>query len=82
MKRFLFGLLVASGLCFVGCEKSMEAEKQDVRDAQKAAADKVKEEQRDVQDAITDGSKKITDEARELEDKKVRDGVIPPTTNP
>ena len=70
MKRFTFGLIAALGLAFVGCEKSVEKAREDVREAEKDKMENVKEEVRDVQDAAIEGEKKVLDEKRDLEDAK------------
>lgn len=73
MKRLLLGLCLASGLCFAGCTKSVESEKKDVHDAQKAKEANVKEHLREAQDAAIEGDKKIIKEARDVEDARKRD---------
>jgi hypothetical protein len=65
MKRLLLGLCLASGLCFAGCTKSVDSEIKDVKDAQRAKSDKVKEELREAEDVARDGDKKIQKEANE-----------------
>lgn len=85
MKRLLLGLCVAAGLCFAGCEKSIESEMQDVNDAKREANQEIREEQRDVQDAAIEGAKEVQEEKRELEDAKAREAErnsLPPVTPP
>ena len=81
MKRLTFGLIAALGLALAGCQKSVESEMQDVREAEKDKMENVKEEQRDVQDAAIEGEKQVLEEKREVEDAKTNEtGTGPPTT--
>ena len=51
-----------------GCQKSPEAERQDVREAQQDAAENIADEQKDVQEAQREGAEEVRDEQRDVTD--------------
>jgi hypothetical protein len=71
----LVGLLATGGL--VGCEKSINEEQQDVRDAQRDAAENVAEEKSDVDAARREGAQEVREEQRD-----VQEAVDEAKTNP
>ena len=70
MRFFVYGLALAAVLPFTACNKSIEAEREDVREAQEEAHEDVKAEVRDAQDAAIEGQRDVLEEKRELEDAK------------
>lgn len=68
MKNLMFGLLLATGLGLVGCEKSFNAEVQDVRETEKQAMENIKDKERELQDTKIDETQKVIKERRDVED--------------
>lgn len=68
MKKVILGLLVAAGLGLAGCQKSVDSEIKDVREAEKNAAKNVTDKERELQDTQIEEGKKILDEKREAND--------------
>jgi hypothetical protein len=75
MKMFMYGLMLATGLGLAGCAKSFHAEVQDVRDAEKAASEKVRDKERELQDTKMEEGKKIMKERRDVEDAANREAT-------
>jgi hypothetical protein len=82
MKKLMFGLMMAAALGLAGCQKSVESEIKDVREAEKSAADNVKDAQRDLQDTQLEEGKKIQEEKREAADAINREANKDPAVNP
>ena len=82
MKKLMFGLMMAAALGLAGCQKSVDSEVKDVRDAEKTAADNVKDKERELQDTKIDEGKKILDEKREAADAINREANKDPAVNP
>lgn len=68
MKKLMFGLMMAAALGLAGCQKSVESEVKDVKDAQQNAAERVTEKERELQDTKLEEGKKIQEEKREAAD--------------
>lgn len=69
MSRF-FLITVVSLLGFnVGCEKSLEQERMDVRDEQREAQEEVQEEVNDVQEEREEGAQEIREEQRDVNER-------------
>jgi hypothetical protein len=70
MKTFL-QLLALGGLfgLTVGCEKTLEQERQDVRQEAQEAREEIADEQEDVQKERAEGAEEIRDEQRDVEEK-------------
>jgi hypothetical protein len=84
MKKVILGLMLAAGLGLAGCQKSVESEINDVRDAEKNAAKNVTDKERELQDTKLEEGKKIVDEKREANDAINRevDRTNPPPAVP
>jgi hypothetical protein len=69
MRKLLYTLALCGTLpLVVACEKTLEQEAQDVREAHRDAVEDVTAEQKDVQDAATEGAKNVVEEQRDVED--------------
>jgi hypothetical protein len=69
MRKLIYVLTLAAGFpLLVACDKSLEDEAQDVREAHEQAVQDVSEEQRDVDRAAREGAENITREQRDVED--------------
>lgn len=68
MRRLFLALAVAGLLPLTACEKSLEEEAQDVREAEREGAVDIKKEQQDVREAATDAAENIKEEQRDVED--------------
>lgn len=82
MKKLMFGLMMAAALGLAGCQKSVESEIKDVREAEKTAADNVKDKERELTDTRIEEGKKILDEKREAADAINREANKDPAVNP
>jgi hypothetical protein len=82
MKKLMFGLMMAAALGLAGCQKSVESEVKDVRDAEKTAVENVKDKERELQDTKIEEGKKILDEKREAADAINRDANRDPAVSP
>ncbi len=84
MKKVIFGLMLAAGLGLAGCQKSVESEIKDVREAEKNAAQNVTDKERELQDTKIEEGKKIMDEKREANDaiNREADKTNPPPAVP
>jgi hypothetical protein len=85
MKKVIFGLMLAAGLGLVGCQKDVNSEIKDVRDAERNAAENVKDKERELQDTKINEGQKINEEKREAVDAINREAERnnpPPAVNP
>ena len=65
MRHIALALLPALALWAIGCEKTVEQEAADVREAQQQAAENIAEEQQDVHEAQKEGAKDVAEEHKE-----------------
>lgn len=82
MKKLMFGLMMAAALGLAGCQKSVNSELKDVKDAEKHAADKVTQKERELQDTKLEEGKKIQNEKREAVDAINREANKDPAVAP
>ena len=68
MRKLFYALAVAGLLPLVACEKSLEEEAKDVKEAEREAAVDINKEQQDVEDAAKDAAQNIKEERRDVED--------------
>jgi uncharacterized protein YlxW (UPF0749 family) len=70
MRKFCLTSFASAAMLFgvVGCQKSVESERQDVREAQQDAAEDIADEQKDVHEAAKDGAAEVREEQRDVED--------------
>lgn len=84
MKKLICGLMIAVGLGLAGCQKSVDSEVKDVRDAERNAQKNITDKERELQDTKIEEGKKIMEEKREANDAINRevDRTIPPPAVP
>jgi hypothetical protein len=82
MKKLMFGLMMAAALGLAGCQKSVESEVKDVKDAQQNAAERVTDKERELQDTKLEEGKKIQEEKREANDAINRELNKDPAVTP
>ena len=84
MKKVIFGLMLAAGLGLAGCQKSVDSEVKDVKEAERNAAKNVGDKERELQDTKIEEGKKIRDEKAEAADAINREAIKdnPPAVNP
>ncbi len=70
MRHYHLVLLTSAAMTFgaVGCEKSLEKERADVRAEQREAAEEIAEERKDVTEAAKEGRDAVVEERRDVED--------------
>jgi hypothetical protein len=68
MRKLLYALAIAGLVPLAACEKSLEEEAKDVREAEREAAVDINKEQQDVDEAAKDAAQNIKDEQRDVQD--------------
>lgn len=68
MKKFaLFTMFLGLMTLGVGCQRSVEQERQDVTEAERQATEEMREEQQDVEQARREGQQQIQEERQDVE---------------